>query len=456
MMSLQQASQILDGTMQGKDVVFHSVSTDTRSLQKGALYFALKGDNFDGHNFLEQAQQAGAVAAVVSELKDTDLPQVCVADTRKALGRLAAAWRQDFQGVVVGVTGSNGKTTVKEMIAAILAEQGDVLATQGNFNNDIGLPLTLLRMDSSMMNSSNNFAVIEMGANHKGEILQLTNITRPDVALITNAGPAHLEGFGSVKKVARAKGEIYAGLDDDGVAVINADDKYFDYWQSICENKVTLSFGLQNDSADIKGEWQPESTGGRLAIRTPEGNLDITLSLPGRHNAMNALAACAACLAAGAKLENVKTGLEKFKSVKGRLNIHKTKAGAIVIDDTYNANPASLKAGLEVLKDMPGEHWLVMGDMGELGENAERLHFDVGVKASESGINRLLATGPNSQAAVNAFGEYAQHFEEQNELIKFLQDKLHADMSILVKGSRYMQMDKVVDAIVETNAEGAA
>ncbi|MCW9012689.1 MAG: UDP-N-acetylmuramoyl-tripeptide--D-alanyl-D-alanine ligase [Gammaproteobacteria bacterium] len=455
-MSLQQTSQILDGALHGNDVMFDSVSTDTRSLQKGALYFALKGDRFDGHDYLQQAQQSGAVAAVVSEYKELDLPQIQVVDTRKALGRLAAAWRQKFQGTVIGVTGSNGKTTVKEMIAAILAERGEVLATLGNFNNDIGLPLTLLRMESALMANKNNYAVIEMGANHQGEIFELTQITRPDVAVITNAGPAHLEGFGSVKKVAKAKGEIYSGLTDAGVAIINADDKYFDYWQSLCDSRKISSFGLNNEQADVKGKWQPTTTGGKLSIHTAQGECKINLSVPGRHNAMNALAACAASLAAGASIENIQTALANFSAVKGRLNICKAACDAEIIDDTYNANPASLKAGLEVLSDMPGERWLILGDMGELGENSERLHFDVGVKASESGVNRLLATGPNSKSAVKAFGEYGQHFETQDELITFLQQHLHADMSVLVKGSRFMQMDKVVAAIVENKQKGSA
>ena len=451
MMSLVQASQILDGTLHGQDGAFSGVSTDTRSLQPGALYFALKGENFDGHDFIEKAQQAGAIAAVVSELKNNEseainFSQIHVDDTRKALGRLAAAWRQEFEGPVVGITGSNGKTTVKEMTAAILAKQGDVLATQGNFNNDIGLPLTLLRMDKS-----EQFAVIEMGANHPGEIKELTTITQPDVALITNAGPAHLEGFGSIKGVAKAKGEIYSGLTENGTAVINLDDKYADYWLSLCEGKTISTFSLKNENADVRGEWQSTSTGGLLRIKTKQGECEINLSVPGRHNAMNALAATAASLAAGASLTDIESALTEFKPVKGRLNVIKLDSGACVIDDTYNANPASLRAGLNVLKDFPGEHWLVMGDMGELGKNAERMHFDVGIQASEAGVNKLYATGENSIAAVKAFGEHAQHFATHDDLIKFLQGNVQDGVNILVKGSRYMKMDKIVEALIGEN-----
>jgi UDP-N-acetylmuramoyl-tripeptide--D-alanyl-D-alanine ligase len=447
MMSLQQTCQILDGTLHGEDKSFTSVSIDTRSLQSGALYFALKGERFDGHEFIKQAQQSGAVAAVVSDVCNedslADLSQIKVSDTRKALGRLAAAWRKTFQGTVVGITGSNGKTTVKEMTAAILAKRGDVLATQGNFNNDIGLPLTLLRMDQN-----EEFAVIEMGANHHGEINELTHITNPDVALITNAGPAHLEGFGSLKGVAEAKGEIYSGLTAEGVAVINADDQFAEYWSDLCKNNKQYLFSLENTEVDVKGEWLPTPTGGLLKIKTGQGQCEINLSVIGQHNAMNALAATAVSLAAGATLNDVQAALAEFKAVKGRLNMHETNSGACIIDDTYNANPASLEAGLKVLASMPGEHWLVLGDMGELGENAERLHFDVGVKANESGVNRLYVTGENSIASVKAFGEHARHFETHEELIKFLKSNMHDNLNILIKGSRYMKMEQVVESLI--------
>jgi len=274
MMSLSQASQILGGDLQGHDVMFNRVSTDTRSLQAGDLYFALRGERFDGHEFLSSAQQSGAVGAVVDEYIDVQLPQIKVADTRKALGRLAEAWRQQFRGVVIGVTGSNGKTTVKEMLAAILAQQGEVLATRGNFNNDIGLPLTLLRM------AQEDYAVIEMGANHPGEIHYLTHIARPDIALITNAGPAHLEGFGSIAGVAKAKGEIYDGLNAEGIAILNGDDAYCDDWMARCKGHKVLRFALDNPQAEIKGEWQPSASAGVLSVTCENQQQTITGSRP--------------------------------------------------------------------------------------------------------------------------------------------------------------------------------
>ena len=441
MMNLVQASRILDGQLQGQDAVFDRVSTDTRSLQAGDLYFALRGEHFDGHEFVDSARESGAVGAVVDEFKDVDLPQIKVADTRKALGRLAEAWRQQFDGVVIGVTGSNGKTTVKEMTAAILAQRGKVLATRGNFNNDIGLPLTLLRM------AKEDFAVIEMGANHSGEIDLLTHITRPDVALITNAGPAHLEGFGSVEGVAKAKGEIYAGLGDTGIAIINGDDAYSDYWMSICKGKKIWRFALDNSDAEIKGEWMPVSDGGKLTVTTAEGSVDIRLAVPGRHNAMNALAAISASLAAGVTLNEARDGLQAFHAVKGRLNIINCASGVTLVDDTYNANPASLIAGLQVLRSLPGEHWLVLGDMGELGEDAEDIHIDVAVQAKQLGIDRIYATGTYSKQTVIAFGKNAQHFVSKEELMAFIKEKAHGDISILIKGSRFMKMEDIVESL---------
>ena len=452
MMSLNQACQALDGTLSGEDNNFVSVSTDTRDLTPGSLYFALKGESFDGHDYLSQAQQAGAIAAVVNETQAANTSTVGfslieVKDTRKALGNLAYAWRQKFNGVVVGVTGSNGKTTVKEMIAAILARQGDVLATRGNFNNDIGLPLTLLRM-----NQTEKFAVIEMGANHQGEILELANITLPDIALITNAGSAHLEGFGSIRGVAEAKAEIYSGLKDNGTAIINADDDYADYWMSVCENRKKIRYSLDHAEAEIKGEWHAKDTGGILKIDFDGQQCEINLSLAGRHNAMNALAAAAVSITAGASLKDVKQALVEFKSVKGRLSIHKTDAGLCVIDDTYNANPTSLEAGLNVLNDLSGEHWLVLGDMGELGDSAERLHFDAGSKARASGVHRLLAIGENSVFAVEAFGDSAKHFVSHKDLIEYLEKNIHSGLNVLVKGSRYMKMEQIVDALTGDNS----
>lgn len=444
MMAMSDAAQIMNGNIRGEDAVFQEVSIDTRSLQLGAIYFAIKGEQFDGHDFLQKAKDAGAVGAVVEDFSELDLTQIKVTDTRKALGRLAAAWRQQFKGVVVGVTGSNGKTTVKEMIAAIFARQGDVLATRGNFNNDIGLPLTLLRMEQQQ-----DFAVIEMGANHKGEIDELTHITRPDIAVITNAGSAHLEGFGSYQGIAEGKGEIFRGLEASGVAVINADDHFADYWSGLCKQKNILRFALENKDADITGEWQSIAGSSQLKVSVGTESIEIILKVPGRHNAMNALAAIAVSQAAKIPLTVAQQALNEFEPVKGRLNILSNDLGATIIDDTYNANPDSLSAGLDVLMELPGEHWLVLGDMGELGEQAEQLHSDMALKAKNMGVDCLCLVGESSRAAVESFGENSRHFENQDALIDFLLNNLHEHMNVLVKGSRFMQMEKVVDALIK-------
>lgn len=443
MMALERATKILNGVMSGENVSFSAVSTDTRSLQMGDLYIALHGELFDGHDYIGQAQQAGAVAAIVHKDVETSLPVIKVEDTRKALGGLAAVWRQSFGGKVVAITGSNGKTTVKEMVSAIAAKQGEVLATQGNFNNDIGLPLTLLRMEQE------DFAVIEMGANHLGEISNLTSITQPDVALINNAGQAHLEGFGSLKGVAQAKGEIYQGLSDDGIAVINCDDAFADYWRELSANKKVIGFSMQNKAAEIYGEWQQTETGGNLNVCLSGEELNISLKVYGLHNAMNALAAIAVARALDIKHEFITQALNEFSAVKGRLNFHKVGKALTVIDDTYNANPASLSAGIKVLCDLPGKHWLVLGDMGELGDDERRIHFDAGLKARTAGVTRLLTVGEASRHAVDAFGENAENFKSKDELVSFIRQHQTEELGILVKGSRFMHMEQIVELLIK-------
>jgi len=443
MMALSQATKILNGTQIGNDVEFSDVSTDTRSLKKGDLYIALKGDSFDGHDYIERAQKAGAIAAIVHEDVVTDLPVVKVDDTRKALGGLAAAWRQSFGGKVVAITGSNGKTTVKEMVSAIAARQGEVLATRGNFNNDIGLPLTLLRMEHE------DFAVIEMGANHPGEISNLTHITKPDVALINNAGPAHLEGFGSLKGVAQAKGEIYQGLSNDGVVVLNKDDGFATYWTELSGGKRIVSFSMKDKSASVYGEWQQNDNGGTLSVITGDENFVINLKVYGLHNAMNALAAIAVAKALDMNSSFIVKALDEFVAVKGRLNFHKVGNNLTLIDDTYNANPASLDAGIKVLAELPGQHWLVLGDMGELGDDERRVHFDAGMKARTSGVTRLLTIGEASRHAADAFGENAQSFKTKDELVSFIKDHQSEELGILVKGSRFMHMEQIVESIIK-------
>jgi UDP-N-acetylmuramoyl-tripeptide--D-alanyl-D-alanine ligase len=453
MMLLSTAIKVLNAELirGGDDVRFGAVSTDTRKLAAGDLYIALRGENFDGAEFVAQAAASGAVAAVVnrdsgSRLQDAGLPMLLVEDTRIALGLLAAYWRKQFDIPVVGITGSNGKTTVKEMLASILrvaaGSEVAVLATKGNLNNDIGMPLTLLQM-----NAQHRYAVIEMGMNHPGEIDYLTRIASPQVALINNASGAHLEGMGSVEAVAFAKGEIFAGLRREGNAIINADDEFVTLWRSLVGAHALLEFGL-NEDADVSGVWQPCADGLRLMAKTPAGDFTADLQVPGEHNARNALAATAAAIALNLSLENIVEGLEKFGGVAGRLQRKAARNDAAVIDDSYNANPASLQAAISVLAQAKGKRVLVLGDMGELGEHAAAFHAGIGVEAFRAGIDKLYALGELSREAVSAFGSEAQHFECIDELCSALDAELEANTTVLVKGSRFMKMERVVKYLV--------
>jgi UDP-N-acetylmuramoyl-tripeptide--D-alanyl-D-alanine ligase len=442
MLTLGILADALKGKLVGADVTFTGVSSDTRLLKPGELFVALKGPNFDGHHFLAEAITAGAAAALVARPIETPLPYVLVPDTRLALGAFAAFWRNQFTIPVIAVTGSNGKTTVKEMIGAILSERGAGCVTRGNLNNDIGVPLTLLRL-----RQGDRFAVVEMGMNHRGEIEYLSRLTRPTIALITNAAEAHLAGLGSVEEVARAKGEIFTGLPPDGVAVINADDAFADLWKTLAAPRRYLTFGLDT-KAFVNAQHRADRRGSAVHLQTTHGDIDMRLPLLGRHNVMNALAASTAALAAGAPLEDVRSGLQKLQTVAGRLELKDGINGARVIDDTYNANPASLAAGLQVLRDFSGERVLVFGDMGELGPAGPALHQRVGDLARRLGIQRLYALGELARLAVVAFGKGGRRFDSHEALIDALLDTMHGDMTILVKGSRAMHMERVVAGIV--------
>lgn len=441
MMTLAAAARALDASLHGTDATFLAVSTDTRKTAVGDLFVALQGPNFDGHDFVAAAAQSGAVGAIVSRVIDTSLPFIVVDDTRLALGRLAAHWRGLFSIPVVAVTGSNGKTTVKNMIAAILAESGPGLVTEGNLNNDIGLPLTLLKL-----RDTNSHAVIEMGMNHAGEIEYLARLTRPGVALITNAGEAHLAGLGNIENVAHAKGEIFAGLAADGTAVINADDTFAALWRGLAAPRRCVTFGLQ-ESADVRATYALDDTGSRVTLATPQGQTTFGLRLLGRHNVLNAAGAAAAAMAAGASLDHVRRGLEKLRPAPGRLELKCGRNDARVLDDTYNANPASLQAAIGVLCEARGERVLALGDMGELGPSAPAIHAHMGELARQQGVNRLLAVGELSKAAVQAFGAGAQHFGSHEALAAALQQQLHGDVTVLVKGSRASRMERVVAAV---------
>lgn len=439
-MRLHEAADALGAHWAGEDVMLQGVGTDTRTLQTGQLFVALHGPNFDGHDYLAEAKAKGAAACMV-EKPVANCPALIVGDTRLALGQLARVWRHHFAMPLVAVTGSNGKTTVKEMLASIFARLGEVLATRGNLNNDIGVPLTLLGLDSR-----HTSAVVELGANHAGEIAYLTALAEPNVAVITNAASAHLEGFGTLNGVANAKGEIFQGLKEDGTAIINADDEFASLWRGLAKDKKVLSFGLQNP-ADIAAQWQVGDRGSQIHVSTPEGKVKLQLALLGEHNVMNALAAIAAAQAAGVKLTTIKAGLEAMQPVAGRLQLKAGLHGSRIIDDTYNANPASLAAAIEVLTGFTGKHILVLGDMGELGDEARELHAQAGRFARAHGVDRLYTVGPMAAAAAEAFGKEAQQCDSHEAASNVLQQELTDHATILVKGSRLSRMERVVQRL---------
>jgi len=437
-LSLSAVAEYSQGQLHGADVMTSGVSIDTRTLKEGELYIALKGERFDGHDYVEDALRLGASAVMVSQAINQDIPHVVVDDTRIALGRLAAGWRNSLSPVVVGLTGSNGKTTVKEMIAGILGGLGRVNATRGNLNNDIGVPLTLLSLSEH-----DQYAVVEMGANHHGEIEYLTGLANPDIGLVNNAGPAHLEGFGDIDGVARGKGELFAGLKPGAVAVINADDPYADYWVSLLNGQEIIRFGLEQQ-ADVTGEITEQG----LEVSYQGEQIVVRLSVPGRHNCMNALAAAAVSIAAGASLKQIRDGLESFSSVHGRLESQKGVNGARIFDDTYNANPASLDAAIEWLAEQSGVRCLVLGDMGELGDLGPRLHAEAGQKARLAGIDNLYCIGELAGEAAKEFGQGAHHYNTKAEMIRKLKNDLDKDVTVLVKGSRSMAMEEVVQELI--------
>lgn len=442
-MSLDEVSNILSAKRFGENVLVNGLSTDTRNIKGGELFLALKGPNFDGHDFVQLAVEKGAVACLVQEKIDNNFAQVVTQDTHQALGLLAKAWRQKFNLPVFAVTGSNGKTTVKEMIASIVAQKDLVMATEGNLNNDIGVPLTLFRL-----NASYAAAVVEMGANHAGEIEYLTNITRPDIAIVNNIGAAHLEGFGSLENTAKAKAEIFKGLSDAGTAIINADDDFYAYFKKVTAQYNVLSFGLGNE-ADISCQWQANTTGSSLKVTTPKGECEINLKLLGKHNVLNALAAVAASIAADISLTQIVKGLESMQPVHGRLQMKQGVNNSLVIDDTYNANPTSLKAALNVLHDFSGKHFLALGDMGELGKDSEELHFNAGVYAKESGVDSLYSFGKLAAVAAKEFGNKGFSYDKHEDMVDALRKDLTAEVTLLVKGSRGTHMENVVNALTQ-------
>jgi UDP-N-acetylmuramoyl-tripeptide--D-alanyl-D-alanine ligase len=444
--SLRDFATLCGGTFAGDDRPYTAVGTDTRALRGGEIYLALRGPRFDGNDFVDAAAAAGAIAAVVDRpLPGSKLPLIQVADGQAALTAASRGWRDRFGGVVVGVAGSNGKTTVKEMTAAILAQRGPCLATRGNLNNHIGVPLTLLRLSAEHLS-----AVVEIGANRPGEVADLVRIARPDVGLITNAGAEHLEGFGDLDGVARAEGEMVEGLEADDVAIINADDAYAALWRGMTRARV-VTFGIEPgadfSAADVRSELGDAGFRTTFTLRTPIGERPVRLNVGGVHNLRNALAAAAAAVSAGATLDDVVAGLAAMQPVAGRLQPGRTSQGARLIDDSYNANPSSMRAGIDVLVSMPGRPWLVMGDMGELGDHARPSHVDIGRYARERGVQRLFATGPLSTLAVESFGAGAEWFADSEALSRAVGAALAPDVTLLVKGSRSNRLERVVASL---------
>jgi UDP-N-acetylmuramoyl-tripeptide--D-alanyl-D-alanine ligase len=459
MMLLSEAAAATGAGLRGSDIAFDSVGTDSRALAARALFVALKGDRFDGHDFIRQAIAGGAVAAMVqeSESRNQDprsndrIPRLVVDDTRKALGRLAAYWRARFTLPLVALTGSSGKTTVKEMLAGILREacaaqspapdpDSGVLATRGNLNNDIGVPLMLLELKPT-----HRYAVIEMGMNHAEEIRYLARIAAPVVALVNNAGRAHLEFFASEEAIARAKGELFEELGADGTAVINADDRFAALWRELARGRRQIDFGTEKPAA-VTATYALRYLESEIVVKMPRGEAGARLRAPGLHNVKNALAAAAAASALDIAPQAVAAGLGRFCGIKGRLQKKAARGGATLIDDTYNANPDSVRAAIALLAQAPGTRLLVLGDMGELGPEAPRFHAEIGEAAHLAGIDRLLTLGELSAHAARAFGRRARHFPRIEELLAEIENLLGPEVTLLVKGSRFMRMERVVQS----------
>ena len=449
-LTLSELTNALEARLIGADASFDGVSIDSRAIQPGQLFIALTGPRFDGHDYLNDVAGKGAVAALVErEVADSALPQLLVKDTRQALGQLGALNRAAFTQPVAAVTGSSGKTTVKEMLASILRTRGPVLATRGNLNNDLGVPLTLIELAPEHIS-----AVIELGASRLGEIAYTVGLTKPHVAILNNAGTAHVGEFGGPEKIVEAKGEIIEGLAADGIAVLNLDDKAFGIWKTRAAGRQVLTFALSNSEANFHASDLATDARGCPAfnLHTPEGSERVQLNLLGTHNVANALAAAAAAHALGVSLFGIATGLGAVQPVKGRTVAQLAKNGMRVIDDTYNANPTSMCAAVDILAGFSGRTVLVLGDIGELGDWAEQGHRDVGEYARGK-VSALYAVGPNMVHAVNAFGEQAQHFGTQAELIQALAAEQDTNTTILIKGSRSAAMENIVAALCGSSLE---
>lgn len=445
-LSLNQLAEILDITYHGEPGMITGVATDSREVKPGNLFVTWQGENFDGHQFCAQAVQNGARALLVTRQLDLPVPQFVVTDSIQAFGKIASFWRQQFNLPIVGVTGSNGKTTVKNMLASIfrVAAGNDCLAPIKSFNNHVGVPLTLCALAPH-----HQYAVIEMGMNHFGELHYLTNLVHPNVTVISNAGPCHLEGVGgTLAGVAQAKAEILTGLSTNGIAVLNKDDAFYEYWTKQAAPHPIISFGIEQQADVMATAIMPSLTGNQFTLHTLQGETNISLPLLGHHNVMNALAASAAALAVGLSLEQIKQGLEQVQPEAHRLQFMQARGGAGLLDDCYNANPNSVRKAIDVLKTFPYKQILVLGDMRELGDNAEQMHADIGAYAKAAGVEHLFAVGELMQHGVQAFGNGGKHFSDKTALITHLDHYLTTDHIILVKGSFSMNMLQVVEALL--------
>ncbi len=454
MMRLSEAAAILNSSLAAADTSFSGVSTDSRSLMRGELFVALSGERYDGHAFLHSATLGGAAGALIGESYDghAGLPVIRVVDTRKALGALAREWRSRLSLAVIAVAGSNGKTTTKEMIASVLrchAGEHDVLATEGNLNNDIGVPLTLLKI-----RRTHRFSVVEVGMSHSGEIARLAGCVQPTVAVVTNAQREHLEFMGSAEDAARENAQIYRALPVDGTAIINIDDPNREIFKAATTGRKTISFGLGAE-ADVTARFEQGMLSSLMELHLPSGAVRATLNIPGSHSVRNALAAAAAAHAVGVPAKAIGEGLEAFRPYSGRLQLKRAESGATLIDDTYNANPDSVRAAIDVLASAVGPKIMILGDMGEVGELGSSLHSEMGAYARQRGIDEFLGLGQATLHAVQAFGKNAQHFNDLESIARRACEKATADATLLVKGSRFMRMERVVRALQGRSGPGS-
>jgi len=439
---LSKVAEILGCDAPEQDVMLTGAVIDSRKVEAANLFIALKGERVDGHHYIETARLAGAGAVLVSEKQDNDLAQLVVEDVAAAFAQIATYWQLQCKARLVAITGSNGKTTVKEMLASVLRQAGTVVATQGNLNNELGVPLTLCRLDADT-----DFAVIEMGANHHGEIARLVEMAKPIISMINNVSGAHIEGFGSIGGVSKAKSEILAGLGKDGVGIVNADMPFLSDWKQILADKKMLTFALDSDADTNAVEVQLKPQSSHFMVKRDDEYLSINLPIPGRHNIANALAVITIAYELNISSEAIVKGLAEMKGVSHRLQLRQGPNDSRLIDDSYNANPGSYKQALDVLTSFEGLNYLVLGDFGELGDDAKQVHIDMGIDAKNAGVDRLWTVGSLSQFTAQAFGEHAEHFNAAADLKESLVTALSTDATCLIKGSRFMQLDKLADEL---------